>query len=397
MNPHSQKIQNLKSRKHMFQGVFLFTSIFTFTTLAENSLKGIQTRTHKPAAKAVKIQPLLSIKFSKKPLLKSHILQNTQPLIIGDKVIQGDSFTGLKAFHKKTGELIWQKPISHGGAGSSIAVSNDVLYFGGSDGFFYALNAQNGQLVWKFFTGSENINSPLIFDQTVYWMASNQKIYAHSLTTGKGLLWIYSGPFLPDQPVTRGSSNLQIKNGLLFSGFYDGSLVAIDLKTGKKKWSLPDQSEYPIGFRLKITSRCLLVPFIDLGLKCLDYRNGKALWQAQGGSSHPVIDSGLVYQSDRNRIYALKMAAGGKPLWSKKFSSGGPVFFSSYREFMVYGSPTNGRIYIASKKNGTTQDAFLFGKGLASPASIDAESDEAWFFSIQGYLHKIRFIPTSLF
>ena len=314
------------------------------------------------AKKDVRIQHLWSLKFSSKPLLKLHVVQNTQPLIAGDKVIQGDSFQGLKAFHKKTGRLIWETLISNGGAGSPLVVLQDVIYFGGSDGFFYAVDLKTGGLVWKFFTGSENINSPLVQDQVVYWMASNQKVYAHSLKKDGGLLWMYSGPSLPQGLFARGASGLAVAKGLLYAGFYDGSLAAIDLKSGKRKWSFPKKSIYSISFQLKIEGRCLLAPITGAGLFCLNQLNGKTVWKAPGGSSHPVLDSHTVYQSGQGKIYALEKAS-GKVLWFREFS-GEPVFFSPYREFVVYGSVSDGRIHVADRRSGKEKTSFLFGKGL---------------------------------
>lgn len=341
---------------------------------------------------SVKIQPLKSIKFSTQPLLKPHIIQNTQPLIVGDKVIQGDSFTGLKAFHRQKGHLLWWIPISNGGVGSSLIAKKNIAYFGGSDGFFYAVDLKKGQLSWKFFTGSENINSPILFNKVIYWMASNQKIYAHEAKEGGKLLWVYSGPSLPKGFFTRGSGGLVVKDGLLYGGFYDGSLVALELKNGMEKWSLPKKSfSHSISFRLALDGECLLAPILGSGLFCLDRFTGKTLWKAPGGSSHPVKDSsGILYQAGKQQIYALS-SENGRPLWTKK-SIGEPVFFSPYKKFVIYGSVSDGYLHIADRQSGKKQDSFLFGKGLASPVTVIDESNEAWFFSIQGYLHKIRFI-----
>lgn len=306
-------------------------------------------------------------------------------------MIQGDSFTGLKAFHKQKGHLLWQIPISNGGVGSSLIAKKNSLYFGGSDGFFYAIDLNKGQLSWKIFTGSENINSPILSNEAVYWMASNQKIYAHELKEGGKLLWVYSGPSLPKGFFIRGAGGLAIKEGLLYGGFYDGSLVALDLKNGRKKWSLPSKSPFhSIGFQLKLHGGCLLVPVIGMGLFCLNHSNGKTLWKAPGGSSHPVRNSEILYQAGKQQIYALSIE-NGKQLWSKKFI-GEPVFFSPYKKFVIYGSVSDGRIYIADSRNGKEQTSFLFGKGLASPVTVIEDSNEAWFFTIQGYLHKIRFV-----
>lgn len=367
----------------------LFLLFFCSSLFAPSQAEG--KLQNKKKEKPVKIQPVKSIQFSPKPLLKPHVIQNTQPLIIGNKVIQGDSFSGLKAFHRQTGHLLWQIPISNGGVGSSLIAEKNTLYFGGSDGFFYAVDLNKGQLSWKFFTGSENINSPILSNEAVYWMASNQKIYAHELKEGGKLRWVYSGPSLPNDFFIRGAGGLAIKEGLLYGGFYDGSLVALDLKNGRKKWSLPPKNPlHSIGFQLKTKGGCLLVPVIETGLFCLNHSNGKTLWKAPGGSSHPVRNSEILYQAGNQHTYALSIE-NGKPLWSKKFS-GEPVFFSPYKTFVVYGSVSDGRIYIADGRSGKNQASFLFGKGLSSPVTVVESSNEAWFFTIQGYLHKIRFV-----
>ena len=340
---------------------------------------------------SVRIQPVWSIKFSSKPSLKPKVIQNTQPLVLGDKVIQGDSFSGIKAFHRKTGRLVWETPFAQVKAASSMVSLGDVIYFGGSDGFFYAVDSQTGRLIWKFFTGSENVNSPLVYGDAVYWMASNQKIYARSLKKEGKLLWIYSGPSLPRGLFARGSSGLAIKDSFLYGGFYDGSVVALDRKSGKKKWFVKGKPSYSISFQVKAEDRCVLTPFNSVGLFCLDHLNGKILWKAPGGSSHPILDSPpMLYQSGQGKIYALRKTDGGE-LWSRELP-GEPVFFSPYGDFVVYGSVSRGRIYIANKKNGEEIDSFLFGKGLASPVTVIKASDEAYFFTIEGYIHKVRFV-----
>ena len=385
-------------------------------------------------------QPLLSIPFSKKPLLKPHIIQNTQPLVLGEKVIQGDVFEGVKAFHRATGRLLWEaKGVS---AGSVFVIHKDRLYFGGSDGFFYALEADSGRLVWKFPVGSEIISAPIVFQDAVYWQSSHQKIYAREIAKNGRLLWTYAGPPLPQKGFfARSSGGLAAPRGgpappgrpqgvsgafpakigavqagekRLFGGFYDGGLVALDLKTGRKIWSLPSRSPSSVSFRLQSRKGCLLVPWRGLGLFCLNQRNGKVLWKAPGGLAHAAsleaasavssaapapapAPRGRLYQADEERIYGLN-ESNGRVLWEKKrdaesgLAGGGPVFFTPYKKFVIYGSPSSGSIFAAAGADGRLIGRFLFGRGLASPVTVveGERGGEAWFFSVQGYLHKIR-------
>jgi polyvinyl alcohol dehydrogenase (cytochrome) len=57
------------------------------------------------------------------------------------------------------------------GVSSTAAVQNGVVYVGGGDGNFYALNASDGSVIWKTFLGAPpyyNWSSPLLYGNKVY-------------------------------------------------------------------------------------------------------------------------------------------------------------------------------------------------------------------------------------
>jgi outer membrane protein assembly factor BamB len=115
----------------------------------------------------------------------------------GEVSSKGESLgAAMHGFDKATGRLRWRFPVGPALAPtipyqretstitSSPVIVGDVVYFGASDGYFYALNTGDGHLLWKYWFGlpiastaaaSGNALIVTVWDGTVYAMvpASN--------------------------------------------------------------------------------------------------------------------------------------------------------------------------------------------------------------------------------
>jgi len=72
--------------------------------------------------------------------------------------------------------LLWQTPNPVSGtAPGAVTIANGVLFAPSNDpeGYFYALNAANGNILWNFSSGSPtgSVSGPAIVDGYVYWGA----------------------------------------------------------------------------------------------------------------------------------------------------------------------------------------------------------------------------------
>ncbi|HEY4037118.1 MAG TPA: PQQ-binding-like beta-propeller repeat protein [Ktedonobacteraceae bacterium] len=104
-----------------------------------------------------------------------------------DGTVYVGSWDGYEyALDQMTGTLKWKTflGVTHPRAGcdpptagvtSSAAVQNNVLYVGGGDSYWYALNAKTGAILWKVFTGDNsatgghyNWSSPLLYNGYAY-------------------------------------------------------------------------------------------------------------------------------------------------------------------------------------------------------------------------------------
>ena len=327
--------------------------------------------------------PLWSVKTETplKPRLTTHI----SPALAGDLVIQGNGWAGIKALKRKNGRLVWSRQIN-GGVSSPVEAFDGKVFFGAGDGFFYSLDSATGKMIWRFFTGSENIGAPVIDGKRVYFMSAGQKIYALSLKTGQAV-WLYSGPFLSLDMFVRGTGRPALSRQTLYVGFYDGSLMALNKKNGKRRWRTALKGN--VSRAMGVSGRCLLVPVFNKGVFCLSKTTGKIRWKAPGGAVDPVIRKGKLYQGDSQRLYSLEKF-NGKIHWKTDQTYGVALTPAFYKNTLLYGSPSDGQIHAVSLGTGERMSSFYFGRGLSAPVTVDQKSGEIYFFSIDGYVHKAR-------
>jgi polyvinyl alcohol dehydrogenase (cytochrome) len=90
-----------------------------------------------------------------------------------------------------TGKVLWRTADPAGAIDpGAVSVANGVVYAGSFSGTMYALNAQNGAILWSFPSGGSVIDGPSISSGTVYWGSGyknispgtgNNKIFAFRL------------------------------------------------------------------------------------------------------------------------------------------------------------------------------------------------------------------------
>jgi len=94
---------------------------------------------------------------------------------VGSSVAEGDNY---HCFDAATGTPLWSANLGHAvfngnvGIGSTAAVVDGVVYVGGGDAAYYALDAQTGRVLWRHPMGIADDafawSSPLVFNGLVY-------------------------------------------------------------------------------------------------------------------------------------------------------------------------------------------------------------------------------------
>ncbi len=221
----------------------------------------------------------------------------SSPTIFRNKIYFG-SDNGSFYCLNKDGTLAWAAPYSPGTGGSfyaSAVASGNAVYAPSTDGRLYAINANDGTLLWTYpGTGSPAItggiySSPVAIGGRVIFGANDGQL--HCIDSGShNFVWkaptgerIFGSPF--------------VYNQVVYVGSYDNMFYAFDIINGKKKWSI--QGSKVFRSSPLVANGVIYVGGFDQQLYALDTANGRVRWQFDVNGTiqtSPVLDdkTGLI-------------------------------------------------------------------------------------------------------
>ncbi len=225
----------------------------------------------------------------------------------------------LFALNTNNGHLDWKFNLASNDAlAHGIAEANGVFYLATISGAIYALQGNNGALLWHVTTSTPSFGLavniyPTIANNVVY-LATRQGLAAYRASNGT-LLWqeskeLISAPAV-QQPV--------ISNDTLYLTTTAGTVLALRTSDGTQRWH---QANLSANGQVMLNNGLLQASSIN-GAFALRADNGQLLWQRNTGnhssmsSAGPaeIISSNHVYvQNDDGSIDALDVRT-GNILW----------------------------------------------------------------------------------
>jgi outer membrane protein assembly factor BamB len=348
--------------------------------------------------------------------------------VVGYTVYIG-SWDGYEyAIDSQTGALNWKtflgKTVAHPwcsppklGVSSGATYDNGVLYIGGGDSYWYALDARTGNILWKIFTGDNsatggyyNWASPLIYKGYAYVGIASEgdcplvpgKLLKVSLSEHKV---VQSINLVPDKQVGAGvwsSPTLDVVGNTLYLStgtrnnldqINSQALLGVDLNTftvvEKDRWRLPIQDEIidsdfggtPALFKASDGTRmliCVNKNGIAYAFKAGDLSAGP-VWQdtiaetglaptnGAGSISTAVFANNTVYIAGGNSVinnvgYQGSVRAlnpdNGKEIWVHK--STGPILGAlTYSNGMIFANAGN-VLEVLNARDGTRLASYTF-------------------------------------
>ena len=70
----------------------------------------------------------------------------------------------VKAINPRTGAEAWRFNTTDVSASGILTTGSDLLFTGGREGYFQALDARNGTLLWKLNLGGQIVNGPITYE-----------------------------------------------------------------------------------------------------------------------------------------------------------------------------------------------------------------------------------------
>jgi len=315
-------------------------------------------------------------------------------IIIDKMLIQANAFDGLGAYDLESGKQIWKKNLFNGSEAGPTLDKN--LYFGASDGFFYALNPKTGEELWKFKVGAEILSSPSINAEHVYFLSGLNIFYALKIDTGE-VDWVYSRPSSSEFSI-RGGARPAIGDTQVFVGFSDGYFVSLDRRTGKMKWevSLNKNKRFKdIDSEVILNDGLLYVSGYDDHLYCLDKTSGNTIWKIKGGSfSGPTFHENLlIYPTSTGEVWGLNKKTSQK-LWSYKVTSGIASRVTLFKSNALFGE-SQGDLILLNSQNGDVLSTFTPGRGIFTAPAVDPKTSKVYFISGEANLYSLTLKESS--
>jgi outer membrane protein assembly factor BamB len=251
------------------------------------------------------------------------------------------------AVHHRTGKIVWQRRFNHCSA-SSPTVAYRVVYHAwmqplpcnryprSQPGMITAMAARTGKLIWRFRAGAFE-TSPLVIGKTLYAGSWDHKLYAINIYTGKAR-WT----FRADSEV---NSSPAYSSGKIYFGTDGGSVYAIDARTGRLRWRARaltrfGRREYFYATPTIAYGR-VFIGNADGTVYAFGASSGRLLWAQRAGTyiyTAAAVWRRRVYVGTYDGYFIAFNAATGDRLWRFSASSA------------IHGAPSviDGLVYFAA-------------------------------------------------
>jgi outer membrane protein assembly factor BamB len=197
-------------------------------------------------------------------------------------------------------------------------VYGDIVYVGSLDGCMYALNSNNGNIIWKAKTNGPIESSPAADDGAVYFTSEEPTagaLYKLDAKTGD-VIWKQQLPY--GYSFVGGTEMLgspSVAAGMVFASSNWGAYYGINASTGDIVWKFtnPTAIEFIVSSPIYVNGDLYIIDKFNLA--CLNAMNGHTIWSTYTGAELYVAPSyaeGKIYMVTSQRdIFVLDTTNNG--------------------------------------------------------------------------------------
>ena len=217
-----------------------------------------------------------------------------------------DTFSNVKE--------VWQTALQ-GGVYNTVAYAKDMFFVGDDVGTFYALNAEDGSIIWSFPTGMRILSAPCVAKNKVFFGSTDCNIYCLDITDGH-LIWKFETPkAVMGCPI--------VENGVVYIAGSDGCMRALNSENGDEIWCFDQLNNYCTGKPI-IANQTLYFGAWDCYFYALNTQDGSLKWKWSNGKPNeklspaavwPVICKNKLFITAPDRYFTCLDCNTGKEIW----------------------------------------------------------------------------------
>jgi alcohol dehydrogenase (cytochrome c) len=95
-------------------------------------------------------------------LARSTVPQGLRAGTVGFRT-EDEGYGAVRAIDPRTGDLKWEYKMTEFTQAGILTTASDLVFTGGNEGYFFALNARTGALLWKFTVGGAVVSGPMTY------------------------------------------------------------------------------------------------------------------------------------------------------------------------------------------------------------------------------------------
>ncbi len=250
-------------------------------------------------------------------------LYRLRPAISGQTIYAASADGEVAALDRNTGKSLWEADLETSLSGG-VGVYEDALFLGSSDGFVLKLDAKSGARIWSTPVQGEILAPPQSNGKVVIAQTNDGKLQGLDFTTGK-ILWTYDSniPVL----TVRGTSSPIVHNDMVYAGFANGRVLALDTRTGAIAWEVrvaisQGRSEIErlvdVDGTMELAGSELYAASYQGNLVAIDVDTGTRMWQ-QKVSSYSGVSQGFgnIYVADEDGTLTAYLRNGQGARWTQ--------------------------------------------------------------------------------
>ncbi|HEU4614261.1 MAG TPA: PQQ-binding-like beta-propeller repeat protein, partial [Kofleriaceae bacterium] len=285
------------------------------------------------------------------------------PAVWADTLYVGSAKGWFFALRAANGQVRWRKQV--GSVVCAPLIDRGMLYVGTNDGYLVALDAQTGEEKWRYQSRGPIEQTPASTGDLIIFANEADQVVAVNAIDGK-FKWQYKSE-TPEEYTLRGHAGVTVDGELAFTGFSNGTLVALRRDNGSVAWSTSLKAEADRFMDVDATpiviDDVLYASSSSGGVYAIDKATGFVRWRlpfydasmpsATGNVGGIASDGKVLYVSVADLgTYAIDL--GGNIIWRVGARGGGepatPVVFA---DMLVYSLASSG-LFVADRKTGET-------------------------------------------
>ncbi len=317
-------------------------------------------------------------------------------VVVGDRLVIGSRAGRIVGVDTANGNIAWSTPIS--GSVDSEARFDELqgqVYVGADDGAFYAVDPTTGAIRWSYKAKGAIERPPEIGGNAVYVSTASNHLYALEAHSGRWR-WQYERD-TPDGFTIHGHAGSHLRDGVLYTGFSDGFLVALQAANGEILWakSLASASDQfvDVDSTPAFHKDLVIASSYSGGLYGLAARNGDSRWRLniQGAGTVAVIADRLYMAAPRDGVAAL--SPDGQILWRQGLADAGDLTTPfAAGPFLIFSGNRSG-LFIIDRASGRLLQTFNPGRGMCAAAAPSPDGNSLYVLANSGSLYALDLLP----